>query len=172
MSLSHTHTHFFHSLSLSLSLVRDSVTSISIWMFWKVKPQKSLTRYMWRKIFTSGTIIRFITTCTYFILSFIFGIVDISNFFINLVKVLKVWLKKNVGTTLSNGGSSSFSLSAISHGPPLSLKLSIPTDCMLTVLAYSSVYCLVDRSTSPHAALSARVLYLRVLAHVVVGENK
>ena len=92
MSLSHTHTHFFHSLSLSL--VRDSVTSISIWMFWKVKPQKSLTRYMWRKTFTSGTIIRFITTCTYFILSFIFGIADISNFFINLVKVSKVWLKK------------------------------------------------------------------------------
>ena len=94
MSLSHTHTHFFHSLFLflSLSLVRDSLTSISIWMFWKVKPQKSLTRYMWRKTFTSGTIIRFITTCTYFILSFIFGIVDISNFFINLVKVSKVWL--------------------------------------------------------------------------------
>ena len=95
--LSHTRTHtFFHSLflSLSLSLVRDSVTSISIWMFWKVKPQKSLTRYMWRKTFTPGTIIRFITTCTYFIRSFIFGIVDISNFFINLVKVSKVWLKK------------------------------------------------------------------------------
>ena len=89
-----THTFFTHSFYLSLSLVRDSVTSISIWMFWKVKPQKSLTRYMWRKTFTSGTIIRFITTCTYFILSFIFGIVDISNFFINLVKVSKVWLKK------------------------------------------------------------------------------
>ena len=29
MSLSHMHTHFFHSLSL----VRNSVTSISIWMF-------------------------------------------------------------------------------------------------------------------------------------------
>ena len=98
MSLSHTHTHLFHSLflfhSLSLSLVRDSLTSISIWMFGKVKPQKSLTRYMWRKTFTSGMIIRFITTCTYFILPFIFGIVDISNFFINLVKVSKVWLKK------------------------------------------------------------------------------
>ena len=89
-----THTFFTHSssLSISLSLVRDSITSISIWMFWKVKPQKSLTRYMWRKTFTFGTIIRFITTCTYFILSFIFGIVDISNFFINLVKVSKVWL--------------------------------------------------------------------------------
>ena len=55
MSLSHTHTHFFHSLSLSLSrslslsLVRDSVTSISIWMFRKVKPQKRMTRYMWTK---------------------------------------------------------------------------------------------------------------------------
>ena len=63
-------------------------------------------------------------------------------------------------------------LSAISHGPPLSLELSIPTDYMLTVSVYSSVYCSVDRSTSPHAALSARVLYLRVLAHVEVGENK
>ena len=80
--------------------------------------------------------------------------------------------KRNVGTTLSNGGSSSFSLSAISHGPPLSLELSIPTEYTLTVSAYSSVYCLVDRSTNPHAALSARVLYLRVLAHVAVGENK
>ena len=57
----------------------------------------------------------------------------------------------------------SLSLSAISHGPTLSLELSIPTDYMLTVSAYSSVYCLVDRSTNPHAALSARVLYLRVL---------
>ena len=42
------------------------------------------------KTFTSGTIIIFITTCTYFILSFIFDIVDINNFFINLVKVSKV----------------------------------------------------------------------------------
>ena len=66
----------------------------------------------------------------------------------------------------------SLSLSAISHGPPLSLKLFIPMDYTLTVSAYSSVYCLVDRSTNPHAALSARVLYLRVLAHVAVGENK
>ena len=100
--LFHTRTHnffthsfyFTHTLShsLSLSLVRDSLTSISIRMFWKLKPQKSLTRYMWRKTFTSGMIIRFITTSTYFILSFIFGIVDISNFFINLVKVSKVWL--------------------------------------------------------------------------------
>ena len=64
------------------------------------------------------------------------------------------------------------SLSAISHRPPLSLELSIPTDYTLTVSAYSSVYCLADRSTNPHAALSARVLYLRVLAHVAVGENK
>ena len=64
------------------------------------------------------------------------------------------------------------SLSAISHGPPLSLELSIPTDYMLTVSACRSVYCLVDRLTSPHAALSARVLYLHVLAHVAVGENK
>ena len=64
------------------------------------------------------------------------------------------------------------SLSAISHGPPLSLELSIPTDFTVTVSVYSSVYCLVDWSTSPHATLSARVLYLRVLAHVVVGENK
>ena len=64
------------------------------------------------------------------------------------------------------------SLSAISHGPPLSLELSIPMDYMLTVSAYSSIYYLVDWSTSPHAALSARVLYLRVLAHVAVGENK
>ena len=63
------------------------------------------------------------------------------------------------------------SLSTISHGPPLSLKLSIPRDYTVTVSAYSS-YCLVDRSTSPHAFLSARVLYLRVLAHVAVGENK
>ena len=174
MSLSHMHTHFFHSLFLflSLSLVRDSLRSISIWTFWKVTPQKSLTRYMWRKTFTSGKIIRFITTCTYFILSFIFGIVDISNFFINLVKVSKVWLLKNVGTTLSNGRSSSFSLSAISHGPPLSHGHSIPTDYTLIVSAYSSIYCLVDRSTSPQAALSARVLYLRVLGHVAVGENK
>ena len=103
-----THTFFTHSFYFTHththSLVRDSLTSISIWMFWKVKPQKSLTRYMWRKTFTSGMIIRFITTCTYFILSFIFGIVDISNFFINLVKISKVWLKKNVGTTLSNEG--------------------------------------------------------------------
>ena len=66
----------------------------------------------------------------------------------------------------------SLSLAAISHGPPLSLELSIPMDYMLTVSAYSSVYCLVDWSTNPHAALSARVLYLRVLAHVAVGENK
>ena len=64
------------------------------------------------------------------------------------------------------------SLSAISHGPPLSLELSIPMDYTLTVSAYSSIYCLVDRSTNPHAALSARVLYLGVLAHVVGGENK
>ena len=63
-------------------------------------------------------------------------------------------------------------LSLSAHGPPLSLELSIPMDYMLTVSAYSSVYCLVDRSTNPHAALSARVLYLRVLAHVAVGENK
>ena len=84
--------------------------------------------------------------------------------------------KKNVVTTLSNGGSSSFSLSlslsAISHGPPLSLELSIPMDYTLTVSAYSSIYCLVDRSTSPHAALSAHVMYLHVLAHVAVDENK
>ena len=66
----------------------------------------------------------------------------------------------------------SLSLSAISHGPPLSLEHSIMTDYMLTMSAYSSIYCLVDRSTNPHAALSARVLYLRVLAHVAVGENK
>ena len=66
----------------------------------------------------------------------------------------------------------SLPLSVISHGPPLSLELSIPTDYMLTVSVYRSVYCLVDRSTSPHAALSARVLYLHVLAHVAVGENK
>ena len=64
------------------------------------------------------------------------------------------------------------SLSAISHGPPLSLELSIPRDYTVTVSAYSSVYCLVDRSTNPHAVLSARVLYLGVLAHVAVGENK
>ena len=66
----------------------------------------------------------------------------------------------------------SLSLSAISHGLPLSLELCIPTDYTLTVSVYRSVYCLVDRSTNPHAALSARVLYLRVLAHVAVGENK
>ena len=66
----------------------------------------------------------------------------------------------------------SLSLSAISHGPPLSLELSISTDYMLTVSAYSSVYCLVDRSTNPYAALSARVLYLGVLAHVAVDESK
>ena len=60
----------------------------------------------------------------------------------------------------------------VSHGPPLSLELSITTDYTLTVSAYSSVYCLVDRSTNPHAALSARVLYIGVLAHVAVGENK
>ena len=64
------------------------------------------------------------------------------------------------------------SLSAISHGPPLSHEHSILTDYTLTVSAYSSVYCLVDRSTNPHAALSARVLYLHVLALVAVGENK
>ena len=64
------------------------------------------------------------------------------------------------------------SLSAISHGPPLSLELFIPTDYTLTTSAYSSIYCLVDRSTNPHAALSARVLYVCVLAHVAVGENK
>ena len=64
------------------------------------------------------------------------------------------------------------SLSSISHGPPLSLELSIPMDYTLTMSVYSSVYCLVDRSTSPHAALSARLLYLHVLAHVAVGENK
>ena len=72
----------------------------------------------------------------------------------------------------TEGVALSLSLSAISHRPPLSLELSIPTDYTLTVSAYSSVYCLVDRSTSSHAALSARVLYLRVLAHVAVGENK
>ena len=64
------------------------------------------------------------------------------------------------------------SLSAISRGPPLSHEHSIPTDYTLNVSAYSSVYCLVDWSTSPHAALSARVPYLRVLAHVAMGENK
>ena len=64
------------------------------------------------------------------------------------------------------------SLSAISHGPPLSLEHSIPMDYTLTVSAYNSVYCLVDGSTSPHAALSACILYLHVLAHVAVGENK
>ena len=64
------------------------------------------------------------------------------------------------------------SLSAISHGPPLSHEHSIPTDYTLTMSTYSSVYCLVDRSTNPHAALSARVLYLPVLVHVAVGENK
>ena len=72
----------------------------------------------------------------------------------------------------TEGVALSLSLSAISHGPPLSLELSIPTDYTLTVSVYSSVYCLVDRSTNPHATLSARVLYLRVLAHVAVGENK
>ena len=120
-----THTFFTHSFYFThtLSLVRYSLTSISIWMFWKVKPQKSLTRYMWRKTFTSGMIIRFITTCTYFILSFIFGIVDISNFFINLVKVSKVWLKKNVGTTLWNGGSSSLSLLSLTGLPSHSNSL-------------------------------------------------
>ena len=64
------------------------------------------------------------------------------------------------------------SLSTISHGPPLSLKISIPRDYTVIVSVYSSVYCLVNRSTNPHAALSARVLYLGVLAHVAVGENK
>ena len=64
------------------------------------------------------------------------------------------------------------SLSTISHGHPLSLELSIPTDDTLILSPRSSVYCLVDRSTSPHAALSSRVLYLRVLAHVAVGETK
>ena len=64
------------------------------------------------------------------------------------------------------------SLSTISHGPPLSLELSVPRDYTVTVSAYSFVYCLVDQSTSPHTALLARVLYLRVLAHVAVGENK
>ena len=128
---------------------------------------------MWRKTFTYGTIIRFITTCTYFILSFIFGIVDISNFFINLVKVSKVGLKKMLALHYRmEGVAFSLSLSAISHGPPLSLEHSIRTDYMLTVSAYSSVYCLVDQSTSPHVALSAHVLYLSVLAHVAVGENK
>ena len=72
----------------------------------------------------------------------------------------------------TEGVALSLSVCAISHGPPLSHEHSIPTDYTLTVSAYSSVYCLVDRSTSPHAALSARVLYLRVLAHVAVGENK
>ena len=66
----------------------------------------------------------------------------------------------------------SLSLSAMSHGPPLSLELSIPMDYTLNVSAYSSIYCLVDQSGNPHAALSARVLYLGVLAHVEVGENK
>ena len=72
----------------------------------------------------------------------------------------------------TKGVALSLSLSAISHGPPLSLELSIPMDYTLIVSAYSSVYYLVDRSTSLHAALSARVLYRRVLAHVEVGENK
>ena len=63
-------------------------------------------------------------------------------------------------------------LLCISHVPPLSLELSILTDYTLTMSAYSSLYCLIDRSTNPHAALSARVMYLRVLAHVAVGENK
>ena len=71
----------------------------------------------------------------------------------------------------TEGVALSLSLCYLSQAP-LSLELSIPTDYMLTVSAYSPVYCLVDRSTSPHAALSARVLYLRVLAHVAVGENK
>ena len=133
---------------------------------------------MWRKTFTSGTIIRFITTCTYFILSFIFGIVDISNFFITWSKFQKFDLKKCWNYIIERREllflslSLSLSLCAIFHGPPLSLELSIPTDYTLTVSAYSSVYCLVDRSTNPHAALSSRVLYLRVLAHVEVGENK
>ena len=128
---------------------------------------------MWRKTFTSGTTIRFITTCTYFILSFIFGIVDISNFFINLVKCQKFDFRKMLELHYrTEGVALSLSLSAISHGPPLSLELSILTDYMLTMLVYSSVYCLVDRSTNPHAALSARVLYLGVLVHVAVGENK
>ena len=71
----------------------------------------------------------------------------------------------------TEGVSLSLSLSAISHGHPLSHEHSIPTDYMLTVSAYSSVYCLVDRSTNPHVVLSARVLYLCVLAHVAVGEK-
>ena len=72
----------------------------------------------------------------------------------------------------TEGVALSLSLFAISHGPPLSLELSIPMDYTLIVSAYSSIYCLVDQSTSPHDALSARVLYLHVLAHVAVGENK
>ena len=72
----------------------------------------------------------------------------------------------------TEGVALSLSLSLISHGPPFSLELYIPTDYTLTVSAYSSVYCLVDRSTNAHAVLSARVLYLGVLAHVAVGENK
>ena len=72
----------------------------------------------------------------------------------------------------TEGVALSLSLSAISHGPPLSLELSMPTDYTLTMSVHSSVYCLVDWSTSPNAALSGRVLYLGVLAHVAVGENK
>ena len=56
----------------------------------KSQTPEKLDQVYVEKTFTSGTIIRFITTCTYFILSFIFGLVDISNFFINLVKVSKV----------------------------------------------------------------------------------
>ena len=71
----------------------------------------------------------------------------------------------------TEGVALSLSLRYLSR-PPLSLEHSIPRDYMVTVSAYSFVYCLVDRSTSPHAALSARVLYLRVLTHVSVGEYK
>ena len=71
----------------------------------------------------------------------------------------------------TEGVALSLSLCYLSRASPLTRTLY--TDGLYAhCAAYSSVYCLVDRSTSPHAALSACVLYLRVLAHVAVGENK
>ena len=71
----------------------------------------------------------------------------------------------------TEGVALSVSLCYLSRASPLTRTL-YTTDYTLTVSAYSFVYCLVDRPTSPHAALSARVMYIRVLAHVAVGENK
>ena len=71
----------------------------------------------------------------------------------------------------TEGVALSLSLCHLSRASPLTRTLY--TDGLYThCVRYSSVYCLVDRSTNPQAALSARVLYLCVLVHVAVDEIK